>query len=56
MSRQNRVNPDHYKTAGRLTADDLARERQKQRGRATSGRRAGGGAPKPPTSRAGRKR
>ena len=30
MSRQNRVNPDHYKTAGRLTQDDLARERRKQ--------------------------
>lgn len=30
MSRSNKVNPDHYKTAGRLTADDLARERRKQ--------------------------
>jgi hypothetical protein len=30
MSRQNKVNPDHYRIAGRLTPDDLARERQKQ--------------------------
>jgi hypothetical protein len=56
MSRQNRVNPDHYKTAGRLTADDLAREQQKQRRRVKPGPRAGGGAPTPRTSRAGRKR
>jgi hypothetical protein len=42
MSRQNKVNPDHYKVAGRLTSDDLARERRKQRGAvaaATRGRR-----------------
>jgi len=30
MSKQNKVNPDHYKTGGRLTPDDLARERKKQ--------------------------
>lgn len=30
MSRHNKVNPDHYKVAGRLSADDLARERHKQ--------------------------
>ena len=30
MSRQNKVNPDRYKTAGRLSPDDLARERQAQ--------------------------
>jgi hypothetical protein len=30
MSRINKVNPDHYKVAGRLSADDLARERSKQ--------------------------
>ena len=30
MSRSNKVNPDHYKIAGRLSADDLARERVKQ--------------------------
>ena len=30
MSRQNKVNPDHYKVAGRLAPDDLARERMKQ--------------------------
>ena len=32
MSRQNKVNPDHYKLAGRLSPDDLARERQRQLG------------------------
>jgi hypothetical protein len=32
MSRHNKVNPDHYKVAGRLTSDDLAREQRKQRG------------------------
>jgi hypothetical protein len=31
MSRHNKVNPDHYKTGGRLSPDDLAREQQKQR-------------------------
>jgi hypothetical protein len=36
MSRQNKVNPDHYKTAGRLSPDDLAREQQKQRASATT--------------------
>ena len=30
MSRQNKVNPDRYKTAGRLSPDELARERQAQ--------------------------
>ena len=30
MSRRNKVNPDHYTTAGRLSPDDLARERRKQ--------------------------
>lgn len=30
MSGKNKVNPDHYKLAGRLTPDDLARERRKQ--------------------------
>jgi hypothetical protein len=30
MSRKNKVNPDHYKVAGRLSPDDLARERVKQ--------------------------
>ena len=30
MSRQNKVNPDHYTGAGRLSPDDLARERRKQ--------------------------
>ena len=31
MSRQNKVNPSQYQIAGRLTPDDLARERVKQR-------------------------
>lgn len=30
MSRRNIVNPDHYKTGGRLTPDEWARERLKQ--------------------------
>jgi hypothetical protein len=30
MSRSNKVNPDHYTIAGRLSPDDLARERAKQ--------------------------
>ena len=30
MSRKNKVNRDNYTQAGRLTQDDLARERQKQ--------------------------
>jgi hypothetical protein len=30
MSGRNRVNPDHYKASGRLTTDELARERHKQ--------------------------
>jgi hypothetical protein len=31
MSRQNKVNPGQYYVAGRLTPDELARERVKQR-------------------------
>jgi hypothetical protein len=31
MSRQNKVNPMQYQLAGRLTPDDAARERVKQR-------------------------
>jgi hypothetical protein len=38
MSRLNKVNPDHYTMAGRLSADDLARERMRQ-GEARPGRR-----------------
>ena len=30
MSGKNKVNPDHYKVAGRLSPDDLARERRRQ--------------------------
>jgi hypothetical protein len=30
MSRTNKVNPDHYTLAGRLSPDDLARERARQ--------------------------
>jgi hypothetical protein len=39
MSRQNKVNPDHYTVAGRLSPDDLARERQKQNPQRTGARR-----------------
>jgi hypothetical protein len=31
MSKHNKANRDHYMQAGRLTPDDMARERQKQR-------------------------
>ena len=31
MSRKNKVNPDHYVQRGRLTPDEAARERVKQR-------------------------
>jgi len=30
MSKHNKVNPDHYHQAGRLTPDEWARERMKQ--------------------------
>lgn len=30
MSGKNKVNPDHYKVGGRLSQDDLARERRRQ--------------------------
>jgi hypothetical protein len=30
LSKHNKVNPDHYHQAGRLTPDDWARERMKQ--------------------------
>jgi len=30
MSKHNKVNPDHYHQAGRLTPDEMARERMKQ--------------------------
>jgi hypothetical protein len=30
MSKYNKVNKDHYNQAGRLTPDEMARERQKQ--------------------------
>jgi hypothetical protein len=32
MSKQNKVNKDHYTQAGRLTPDDMAREREKMSG------------------------
>jgi hypothetical protein len=31
MSKNNKVNKDHYNQRGRLTQDEAARERQKQR-------------------------
>lgn len=36
MSRQNKVNPGQYTSAGRLSPDDLGRERRLQRGKAAS--------------------
>lgn len=34
MSRQNKVNPGQYTSAGRLSPDDLGREMRRQRGKA----------------------
>jgi hypothetical protein len=48
MSRINKVNPDHYKTAGRLSADDLARERVKQAEIHQTGPKRRRGSPQPP--------
>ena len=48
MSRRNIVNPDHYKTAGRLTPDEWARERRKQAEPLSSAPRRGRRAPVPP--------
>jgi hypothetical protein len=39
VSRTNKVNPDHYTQAGRLTPDDLARERKRQGDAPFGGRR-----------------
>ena len=50
MSRQNKVNPDHYTQGGRLSPDDLARERQKQGNGGL--RSAGKNRPLPPWLRA----
>lgn len=36
MSRQNKVNPGQYTIAGRLSPDDLGRERERQRGKTAS--------------------
>jgi hypothetical protein len=30
MSKHNKVNPDHYHQGGRLTPDEMAKERRKQ--------------------------
>lgn len=48
MSRKNKVNPDHYTMAGRLTPDDLARERTRQIGQPLDARRRGRRAATPP--------
>ena len=55
MSKQGKVNPDHYKLAGTLTPDDQARERVKQRrsiarGAERAGRSAAPNAPQKPVS------
>ena len=39
MSRNNKVNPDHYTMAGRLSADELARQRVRQGEQQLGGRR-----------------
>jgi hypothetical protein len=41
MSRKNKVNRDHYVQRGRLTPDELARERVKQRETASPSRAEG---------------
>ena len=43
MSGRNRVNPDHYKVSGRLTTDELARERHKQQPQGATLPEAGAG-------------
>lgn len=48
MSRQNKVNPDHYTTGGRLSPDDLARERRKQSESPMGGGRHSNQRPIPP--------
>jgi hypothetical protein len=48
MSRQNKVNPDHYKLAGRLSPDDLARERQRHMGSQPDPLRSRNRKPMPP--------
>ena len=48
MSRQNKVNPDHYKLAGRLSPDDLARERRQQTAAELGPLRGRGRKPMPP--------
>jgi hypothetical protein len=47
MSKQSKVNPDHYKQAGNLSPDEQARERVKQRQSISraAGRAGGGAAP-----------
>jgi hypothetical protein len=63
MSKHNKVNKDHYVQGGRLTPDEMARERMNQSrvsGRAkgkenvTGQARARGGAPGPTPRRSGR--
>ena len=48
MSRHNKVNPDHYTMAGRLSADDLARERMRQGEQHPGAGRRGRNKPTPP--------
>jgi hypothetical protein len=48
VSRQNKVNPDHYTMAGRLTPDDLARQRLRQGEQHVAGGRRGRNKAMPP--------
>lgn len=48
MSGKNKVNPDHYKVAGRLSTDDLARARRQQSEPTFGAARSGRDKPMPP--------
>jgi hypothetical protein len=63
MSKQNKVNKDHYVQGGRLSPDDMARERMTQARVSARAKgkenvigktRAGGAAPAPTRRRTGR--
>jgi hypothetical protein len=51
MSRKNKVNKDHYTQRGRLTADDLARERAREISVSSARRKFTAGTTKPPEPR-----
>jgi hypothetical protein len=53
MSRINKVNKDHYVQRGRLTPDEMARQRARQIHIATGKRRVTAAAKETPTKRGG---